>query len=963
MKRWLQALWACAIMLCSHADASNLPLIGTPPIARYVPELDVMPQNFAIVSDSQGLVFVGNTNGVIEFDGERWTLIPIDNRDIVRSLAVDAADRIYVGGYNAFGYLQRDAFGQARFVDLTQRFADQIGHAEFADIWDTLVTPEGVYFLALRDLFFWNPTDDSVRYWRHEGRFGAIAQTESGTLLQFRGEGFRLRQGDDFFAVPGTQGLTDLIYGLAPLSDGGYLCYGVDGAFRRLSASGQVELVSMPAGLPASSEFNKVVNLHDGSLVLASADGVLYIVDPLRRGMQRFKIDPGYLSSVHVTGGSGFLVSANQAIYRVSWPSEWTVLSEQHGAEGSIYGMSSWAGSEYLLSSAGASKLIPREGAPPRFESNAWSQGLASSLIEIDQHRALLAEGHGLTLVDHGQRFEVGVEPIYPRTFLKSRFKAGRIYVGTEDGLRIAQVQGRQVQLSAATASNQDVRVDEIVEISDQEVWVGTSRHGVWQLRLGSDGSIQEQRRYGPEQGLQLGPVAGASLAKLQDGRMLASTHQGFFRWHSDRFVPDDMDGLALQRHPEELLKLAQSPDGDLWAMGISRLFHQDGSGQWHKQAIDRLLSGAFNDAHFRADGSVVIVATQSLLLRNMKAPVETSAAPQVLLRSVVQTQSNGTRTPLPLAPEQAIHLAYADFSLRFQFALPDLTYPRGSVYQGRLLGYETEFSEWASARGYLYPRLSPGSYAMEVRARDGMGHLSTITPYRFIIDSPWYQQWWAYVMWVIISAMALLWLIATVSRYRTQKLAKQTRLLETMIAERTRDLAGANQQLELMVNLDGLTGIANRRKLDQFLAHTWSESRIHGQRMALLAIDVDHFKRYNDTHGHLAGDLYLKNLVQVLDQCLRHQHDLLARYGGEEFIVVIPGVDSATAALVAERMRHEVEKAKLGATISIGVASVIPGHDGVNGLIEAADTALYAAKNAGRNCVMIAAETSVQAV
>ena len=933
-------------------------LIGTPPTARYVPELDVIPQNFAIVRDSRGLVYVGNTNGVMEFDGERWTLIPMVNREIVRSLAVDANDRVYVGGYNAFGYLDRDEFGQTRYMDLTPRFAEFITNPEFADIWDTLVTPEGVYFRALRQVFLWNPADDSVRHWQHEGRFGAITLTDAGTLLQFRGEGFRVRRGEDFVPLAGTESLSGLIVGLVPLVDGGYLGFGVDGVWRRLDVDGNVRLLKMPEGMPPSSEFNAAARLDDGSIAFASGDGLLYLVDPLRHGMQRFKLDPGFLSGIYPTGDGGFLVSGNSAIYRVSWPTEWAVLGDEHGAEGSMFDMATWAGSEYLLSSAGAARLIPQEGAPPRFETAEWGTKLAYGLIEIDAERALLAESHKLILVDRGKRVDLGDGLIYPRSFLASRFRPGRIYVGTESGLRIVEVKADEVQISGPDLLGKDLGVIDLVEISEQELWLGTRRQGVWQVHLDANGAIDRQQRFGPEQGLKLGVIGMAGLLRLQDGRLIVSTHEGFFRFSEGRFEPEDMDGLAAQRNPEELLSLAQSPGGELWAVGVGRLFRRAESGQWRLQSVGGLRRGAFEQVHFRAGGGVIVVASQSLLLLNPHTDGERPSRPQLLLRSVARALADGGRELLPLHPEQAVHLPYADFGVQFQFALPDLAYPRGRAYQGRLVGYETDFSEWSSARAYLYSRLSPGAYALEVRARDGSGNISAIEPYRLVIDPPWYRAGWALLLWILSSLAILGWLVQSMIRRRTQKLATETRRLESMIKARTRDLASANQRLELMANLDGLTGIANRRKLDQFLEEAWRQGREQQRRLALLAIDVDHFKRYNDSHGHLAGDQFLRDLMPILGNCLRRDQDLLARYGGEEFVAVIPGADSQTALAVAERMRSEVSAANLGASISIGVASVVPGLGEVSELIEAADAALYAAKHAGRDRVVAAPET-----
>ena len=128
---------------------------------------------------------------------------------------------------------------------------------------------------------------------------------------------------------------------------------------------------------------------------------------------------------------------------------------------------------------------------------------------------------------------------------------------------------------------------------------------------------------------------------------------------------------------------------------------------------------------------------------------------------------------------------------------------------------------------------------------------------------------------------------------------------------------------------------------------------------LSLLLLDVDSFKQYNDSHGHVAGDELLKQVVRRLANCLRRSEDLLARYGGEEFMVVLPGADLIVAHGLGEAMRQAMETFEVGITISVGAASCIPSaNESVTRMVEQADSALYAAKNAGRNRVEISWRT-----
>lgn len=212
-------------------------------------------------------------------------------------------------------------------------------------------------------------------------------------------------------------------------------------------------------------------------------------------------------------------------------------------------------------------------------------------------------------------------------------------------------------------------------------------------------------------------------------------------------------------------------------------------------------------------------------------------------------------------------------------------------------------------------------------------------------------------------------WVEGSLRVYRHPATGRPVGFLNTVrdISERKRSeehLQSAYRAMETLVVVDALTGIANRRRFDDALATEWRRALRESSKLSLLLIDADHFKRYNDTYGHVRGDSCLKQIAEAALDVVLRPGDLVARYGGEEFAVILPGTDEDGALAVAEDICQAVRSRQLPhegnlpgiVTVSIGCATIVP-HRGKSAqdLIESADQALYRAKGRGRNRVVVA--------
>lgn len=186
----------------------------------------------------------------------------------------------------------------------------------------------------------------------------------------------------------------------------------------------------------------------------------------------------------------------------------------------------------------------------------------------------------------------------------------------------------------------------------------------------------------------------------------------------------------------------------------------------------------------------------------------------------------------------------------------------------------------------------------------------------------------------------------------------------ERKIAEE--QLAALQKELEILSFVDGLTGIANRRRFDEVMKTEWANARRNSQPLSLVMVDIDHFKAYNDHYGHLQGDESLKRAAQALSAAATRPRDAVARFGGEEFALILPESDAASAQKIAERCRSLMFKEQIAhaaspvsqiLTLSFGVGTVVPTQEGgMMEFIDAVDRQLYQAKQQGRDRIAVGA-------
>jgi diguanylate cyclase (GGDEF)-like protein len=300
--------------------------------------------------------------------------------------------------------------------------------------------------------------------------------------------------------------------------------------------------------------------------------------------------------------------------------------------------------------------------------------------------------------------------------------------------------------------------------------------------------------------------------------------------------------------------------------------------------------------------------------------------------------------------------LAHGQNRIQFQFALLSFFGESLTRYRTQLVGYDELPSAWSTDVNREVAALPPGSYTFRVWGRDAAGNISGPEELGFAIrPAPWQTRWAQLLVLCAVAAAVL-----AIVRARSRAHQRRERELEELIGARTRQLKRANELLVDLSYVDALTSVPNRRRFDDHFAEEWKRCLRSATPLSLVMLDIDSFKGFNDTYGHMAGDSCLKMVALSLADGLVRSGDAVARYGGEEFAVILPATEAAGALLVAEHLRRRVERLEVPTvasktsrvvTVSAGVATTIPTvEQDPAELFRRADEGLYRAKRAGGN-------------
>jgi len=541
------------------------------------------------------------------------------------------------------------------------------------------------------------------------------------------------------------------------------------------------------------------------------------------------------------------------------------------------------------------------------------SQIIRSLLVDGRDRLWIGTNGGGLDCLEKGKVTNYKVADGLPGNFIYALGEdgQGRIWVGAYSGGLAVLEKGRFRRLVVPGVDDQPVWV--IHADRGGDVWIGTDHAGLLRIRG------EQVTRFTSRDGL----YSDQAFQILEDrrGRLWMNCNQGIYH-----VAKKALNGFAAGK--AERIPCVSFGKSD----GI-QVTESSGPAQ-PAGCIDRR-----GRLWFPTIRGVSLFEPGRQRLNSVEPPV-------IIEKAVINGRKYSGRAAETVPPGKGdIEIAYTAISF-LQVNKMQFSY--------RLFGYDAQWVDAGGRRAAFYTNLPAGSYRFQVRASNGDGVWNHSGAAFAFTLRPYFVQT-ALFRWLV--AAGLLLLVAGIFFLLLQRAKVRERKLERLVDERT-------AQLQRLARYDGLTDLANHRTFHEVFQKEWAVAVRERKSLALIAMDIDFFKAYNDSRGHQEGDECLRRVAAAIHAHSKRPADLAARTGGEEFSLLLPGTDRDGGLTLAESLRQAVEELAIPhpassvasvVTVSIGVAVAVPeGGQDANRFIARADLALYRAKHLGRNRVSI---------
>jgi ligand-binding sensor domain-containing protein/DNA-binding CsgD family transcriptional regulator len=752
------ALWLPAVFTALTAAYGAKPNV----LNFYRYQYQAANKNWAVGQDEQGILYFGNDNGLLEFDGLRWQLYHPPGDKVVRAVAAGPGGRIYTGGYEEFGYWQSGLSGSLEYTSLSRMLPDGVMHND--DIWKILLTEHGVYFQSFKQVYLYDPATRQVSACRNaDGNILFLHSVHSRLWVQVMGGALYELDGKEFIRIPGSDFLSRtevriiLPYGeqwLIGTSSGGLFLY--DGhAFRPWNTEFAKEVLSC--------ELNNGIMGSNGNYFFGTILNGMYEVDAEGHIVNHLSADNllpnSTVLNLYEEQSGNVWLALDRGISYVQYMDGMDCYIAPKGNVGAVYTAAVHRGNLYLGTNQGLFYMPVEEldasGYPEKLRFVEGTQGQIWDLREIDGE-LLCGHNSGLKIIAAG-RVAYSVPHIAGVYSIQKLNVAGRdvLFLGTYTTAHILHREEQRWKLVA----NRDLMqfVEPVYRIQQDHlgnIWLEHIKEGVYRCIFSEDlSAVKHIQRYGlPDTPLQMFRIGDRVVFAGNDSLFVYSDIENRLEFHGG--LSRCFEGVSRIRNIIPVSKTR------FWAVTDHCLYHIFYDG--HESHINYRLDLSYDNLSLINNYENIAVLNDSLslvcldngfLLHTMRR--ETSPAPPCFkpcLRTVAAISKKKQTVYLDRNAPGA-ELAYEYNTLRFGFFVKNML-PQKRYFQTRLKGVDDNWSDPRQIPEVTYERLPEGRYTFMLRTTDAFGQFSEETSFAFTVLPPWYSSGRAYAGYVCLALL-----------------------------------------------------------------------------------------------------------------------------------------------------------------------------------------------------------------